>query len=244
MPKLIFDIETVGVEFDSLDEKSQELLLRFAETPEDIEAVKDGLGFSPLTGQVVAIGVLNPETGKGAVYFLDPEVEISNASGKDKSKSHYGAGSEKSVQYISHKTEEELLKSFWDASAHYDQFITFNGRGFDAPYLMIRSAINKIKPAKNLMTYRYESEQYGKTITHLDLLDRLTFFGAVRRKGGLHIWCRAFGIKSPKSEGVSGEDVAQLFKDKEYMKIAEYCFDDVLATEKLYEYWEKYVNIK
>ncbi|OGN03234.1 MAG: hypothetical protein A2651_02400 [Candidatus Yanofskybacteria bacterium RIFCSPHIGHO2_01_FULL_42_12] len=231
MPKLIFDIETVGVEFDSLDNKSQELLLRFAETPEDVEAVKDGLGFSPLTGQVVAIGVLNPETSKGAVYFLSPD-------------GSYEKTENDNVQYIRHKTEKDLLKSFWDASAHYDQFITFNGRGFDAPYLMIRSAINKIKPAKNLMTYRYESEQYGKIITHLDLLDRLTFFGAVRRKGGLHMWCRAFGIKSPKSEGISGEDVAQLFKDKEYMKIAEYCFDDVLATEKLYECWEKYINIK
>ncbi len=231
MPRLIFDIETVGVEFDSLDDKSQELLLRFAETPEDIEAVKDGLGFSPLTGQVVAIGVLNPETSKGAVYFLNPDGEVEKQV-KD------------GVQYIPYATEKDLLKNFWDASAHYDQFITFNGRSFDAPYLMIRSAINKVKPTKNLMTYRYESEQYGKIITHLDLLDRLTFFGAVRRKGGLHMWCRAFGIKSPKSEGISGEDVAQLFKDKEYIKIAEYCFDDVLATEKLYEYWEKYVNIK
>lgn len=231
MPKLIFDIETVGVEFDALDQKSQELLLRFAETPEDIEAVKDGLGFSPLTGQIVAIGVLNPETDKGAVYFLDQEERFENQSNDN-------------VQYIPHKTEKELLKSFWDASAHYEQFITFNGRSFDAPYLMIRSAINKIKPAKNLMTYRYESEQYGKTITHLDLLDRLTFFGAVRRRGGLHMWCQAFGIKSPKSQGISGKDVAQLFKDKEYLKIAEYCFDDVLATQKLYEYWEKYVNIK
>ncbi|OGN13703.1 MAG: hypothetical protein A3J47_02395 [Candidatus Yanofskybacteria bacterium RIFCSPHIGHO2_02_FULL_43_22] len=231
MPKLIFDIETVGVEFDSLDDKSQELLLRFAETPEDIEAVKEGLGFSPLTGQIVAIGVLNPETAKGAVYFLSQEEKIEKQE-KD------------SVQYIPHKSEKELLKSFWDASAHYDQFITFNGRSFDAPYLMIRSAINKIKPAKNLMTYRYESEQYGKIITHLDLLDRLTFFGAVRRKGGLHIWCQAFGIESSKSKEISGEDVARLFKDKEYMKIAEYCFDDVMATEKLYEYWEKYINIK
>jgi 3'-5' exonuclease len=231
MPKLIFDIETVGVEFDSLDDKSQELLLRFAETPEDIMAVKEGLGFSPLTGQVVAIGVLNPETEKGAVYFLSPDDGVEKQE-KD------------GVQYISHKTEKDLLKSFWDASAHYDQFITFNGRSFDAPYLMIRSAINKIKPTKNLMTYRYESDQYGKIITHLDLLDRLTFFGAVRRKGGLHVWCRAFGIKSPKSKEISGEDVAQLFRDKEYMKIAEYCFDDVMATEKLYEYWEKYINIK
>lgn len=239
MPRLIFDIETVGVEFDSLDEKSQELLLRFAETPEDIEAVKEGLGFSPLTGQVVAIGVLNPETAKGAVYFLDPASQPQNVQS-----SVLNNVLNNEVQYISHKTEKELLKSFWDASAHYDQFITFNGRSFDAPYLMIRSAVNKIKPTKNLMTYRYESDQYGKTIVHLDLLDRLTFFGAVRRKGNLHMWCKAFGIESPKSKGVSGEDVAQLFKDKEYFKIAEYCFDDVLATEKLYEYWEKYVNIK
>lgn len=230
MSRLIFDIETVGVEFDSLDEKSQEQLLHFAETPEDIEAVKEGLGFSPLTGQIVAIGVLNPETAKGAVYFLSPENNLDKKEEQD------------NVQYISHKTEKELLKSFWDAAAHYDQFVTFNGRSFDAPYLAIRSAINKIKPAKNLMTYRYESDQYGKTITHLDLLDRLTFFGAVRRKGNLHMWCRAFGIESPKSKGVSGEDVAQLFKDKEYFKIAEYCFDDVLATEKLYEYWDRYIK--
>ena len=245
MPKLIFDIETVGVEFDSLDDKSREQLLRFAETPEDVEAIKEGLGFSPLTGQVVAIGVLNPETAKGAVYFLDLALQQADASGNKNRSLSNGAGPEgTSVQYMPHKTEKELLKSFWDAAAHYDQFVTFNGRGFDAPYLMIRSAINKIKPSKNLMTYRYESEQYGKIITHLDLLDRLTFFGAVRRKGNLHMWCQAFGIESPKAKGVSGDDVARLFKEKKYMAIAEYCFDDVFATERLYEYWEKYVNIK
>lgn len=245
MPRLIFDIETVGVEFDSLDEKSQELLLRFVETPEEIEAVKEGLGFSPLTGQVVAVGVLNPETAKGAVYFLDPALQQADASSNKNRLLSDGAGPEnKDVQYIPHKTEKDLLKSFWEAAAHYDQFITFNGRSFDGPYLMIRSAVHKVKPTKNLVPYRYESDQYGKMITHLDLLDRFTFFGALRRKGNLHIWCRAFGIRSPKSKDISGDDVARLFKDKEYLKIAEYCFDDVLATEKLYEYWERYVNIK
>lgn len=231
MPRLIFDIETVGIEFDSLDEKAQELLLRFAETPEDIEAVKDGLGFSPLTGHIAAIGVLNPETNKGAVYFLDPKTKFEKSE-KD------------NAQYIPYTTEKDLLKSFWEASAHYDQFITFNGRTFDGPYLMVRSAINKIKPTKNLVPYRYESDQYGKVITHLDLLDRLTFFGAVRKKGNLHMWCQAFGIESPKSKGISGDNVAQLFHEKRYLDIAKYCFDDVLATQKLWEYWEKYVNIK
>ena len=57
MPRLIFDIETVGVEFNSLDEKSKEFVLKFAETKEDQEEAKDGLSFSPLTGEVVAIGI-------------------------------------------------------------------------------------------------------------------------------------------------------------------------------------------
>lgn len=224
MSKLIFDIETVGVEFDSLDDKSKELLLRFAENDEEVEAVKEGLGFSPLTGQIVAIGVLNPETEKGAVYFLNPENNIEKEE-------------ENNVQYIPHKTEKELLKSFWDAAAHYDQFVTFNGRSFDSPYILIRSAISKVKPTANLMPNRYYDQ-------HIDLLDRLTFFGAVRRRGNLHMWCKAFDIESPKSKGVSGDDVAQLFRDKQYLDIAKYCFDDLVATGKLHEYWDKYVNIK
>ena len=69
MTRLIFDIETVGVEFDSLDEKSKEMLLAYAESPEEENEVKEGLGFSPLTGEIVAIGILNPDTDKGAVYF-------------------------------------------------------------------------------------------------------------------------------------------------------------------------------
>ena len=222
MPRLIFDIETVGVEFDSLDEKSKESLLKFAETQEDIEAVKDGLGFSPLTGEVVAIGILNPDTGKGAVYF--------NSQGKHKEE----VG--ENVQYIPCPDEKDILKNFWDVASHYDQFVTFNGRTFDCPYILIRSAILKVKPTKNLMPNRYYDE-------HIDLLDRLTFFGAVRRKGTLHMWCQAFGIESPKSKGVTGDDVARLFKEKKSLDIAKYCFDDLKATKTLYEYWNKYINI-
>ena len=41
MPKLIFDIETVGVEFESLDDKAKELLLAYAESPEEIDGIKN-----------------------------------------------------------------------------------------------------------------------------------------------------------------------------------------------------------
>ncbi|MEK7582358.1 MAG: ribonuclease H-like domain-containing protein [Patescibacteria group bacterium] len=223
MPRLIFDIETVGVDFNALDEISQEYLVKNARSPEEAEEVKNNLSFSPLTGQIVAIGILNPDTDKGAVYFQAPEANLEQSE-------------EEGVQYFP-VTEKEILEKFWEIIQHYDQFVTFNGRSFDCPYIMVRSAILKVKPTKNLMPYRYGDE-------HIDLYDRLGFFGAVRRTMSLHMWCQAFGIKSPKSDGISGNEVAQLFNDKEYLKIATYCFGDLVATKKLYEAWNKYINIK
>lgn len=230
MPRLIFDIETVGVEFDSLDEKAKEFLLFYAETSEDKENVKNGLGFSPLTGEVVAIGILNPDTDKGAVYFQ---------SGKKNEKIRQLADEDENVQYIPCLSEKEVLEHFWESATHYNQFITFNGHSFDCPFIAIRSAILKIKPTKNLIHNRYWADG-----PHFDLYDRLTNFGAVRFKRSLHMWCQAFGIDSPKAKGVSGDDVAQLYKNKEYLKIAKYCFDDIKATKELYRYWEKYMQNK
>lgn len=223
MPRLIFDIETVGADFNTLDEKSQEYLIKTARTPEEAEEIKSNLSFSPLTGQIIAIGILNPDTDKGAVYFQAP--------GGDQEHSE-----EEGVQYFP-STEKEILEKFWEIIQHYDQFVTFNGRSFDCPYIMIRSAVLKVKPSKNLVPYRYGDE-------HIDLFDRLGFFGAVRRTLNLHMWCQALGIKSPKSEGVSGDEVDGLFKNKEYLKIAKYCFGDLRATKELFDYWNKYINIK
>ena len=223
MSRLIFDIETIGVDFETLDRASQEYLLKFAESAEDKEEAKERLSFSPLTGQIVAIGILNPDTNRGGVYYQSPEKEAQMTQ-------------DDNVQYIP-CDEKEILKQFWDIIRHYDQFVTFNGRSFDCPYIMIRSGILKIKPSKNLVPYRYGEE-------HIDLFDRLSFFGAVRRKMSLHMWCQAFNIQSPKTQGVTGEDVGQLFKDKKYLEIARYCFGDLKATKELFEYWEKYINIK
>src|SRR3990167_6965982 len=221
-PKLIFDIETVGVEFDSLDDTAKEFLLFYAESPEEIENVKNGLGFSPLTGEVVAIAILNPDTDRGAVYF---SAKDGSASGGQKIKEV-----DENVQYVPCSSEKEVLEHFWESATHYNQFITFNGHSFDCPFVIIRSAILKIKPTKPLIHNRYYDAP------HFDLYDRLTNFGAVRFKRNLHMWCQAFGISSPKAKGVSGDDVARLYKEKEYLKIAKYCFDDIKATKELYRY--------
>jgi len=223
MSRVIFDIETVGVDFAGLDGQAQEYLLKAARTPEERDVVPETLSFSPLTGHVVAIALLNPDTQKGAVYYQAPG---SPASETEEDGIVYASG-----------TESEILEKFWRTIGFYDQFVTFNGRSFDCPFLMVRSAVNKVKPTKNLVPYRYGDD-------HIDLYDRLGFFGAVRRTMSLHMWCQAFGIRSSKTGGITGHEVPRLFKEGRYMDIARYCFDDIRATAELFEYWNTYINIR
>ena len=75
MAKIVFDIETVGEDFESLDETTQKALtgwLKKESRSEDdyqkaLGNIKEGLGFSPLTGEIVALGVYDCEKEKGAV---------------------------------------------------------------------------------------------------------------------------------------------------------------------------------
>jgi len=222
MPRIVFDIETIGVDFTTLDGLSQEQLLKYARTDEERAAVPETLSFSPLTGSIVAIALLNPDTEKGAVYYVKP-----------------GATEEREIDGVTYATgdEKSILERFWRTIAFYDQFITFNGRSFDGPYLMVRSAVHAVRPTRNLVPYRYGDE-------HIDLYDRLGFFGAVRRTMSLHMWCKAFGIPSSKANGITGYDVPDLFREGRQDDIARYCMDDVRATTALFRIWESYLNVK
>ena len=220
--KIVFDIETVGEDFEKLDQTSKDMLLRWAKDEGDEQEIKDGLGFSPLTGQIVAIGVMDVDSNDGAVYYQNPDkTEIDNFAGLK----------------LQPMTEKEMLEKFWDLAKRCDECISFNGRGFDVPFMLVRSAIHNIRPTINLMPPRYSSNA-----VHIDLLDQLTFYGSVRKKGNLHLWSRAFGIASPKAGGVSGDDVGKLFADKEFLKIAQYNVGDLKATAELYRYWNEFIR--
>lgn len=235
MARLVFDIETIGEDFDAMDETTREVLTRWIKKePQSGEAyqaalkeITSSLGFSPLTGQIVALGVFDCEKNKGAVYFQAPGETIKPFE-------------ENGVSF-KQMTEQEMLEHFWDGAKHYDEFVSFNGRGFDVPFLLVRSAVHGVRATKDLMASRYLRSQKPHA-RHIDLLDQLTFYGAVRRKGNLHMWCRAFGIKSPKSEGIGGEDIGRLFKEKRYIDIARYNAGDLKATKELYDTWEKYIR--
>ncbi len=227
MSRVVFDIETVGADFDSLEPSTQEYLLKWAETEEEKTQVKESLAFYPLTGEIVAIGMLNPDSNKGAVYFQTPGDLLLPFE-------------EEGIRFEC-GTEKEILEKFWNAIKTYDQFVTFNGRTFDCPFIMIRSAVNKIKPARDLMPNRYNG-------AHIDLMDQLSFYGASKRRFSLDMWCKTFDIKSPKAanesgEKITGSEVKDLFKSKRYVDIARYCAGDIKATSELFSVWENYIKV-
>ncbi len=229
---LIFDIETVGEEWDTLDQTTQAMLTRWIDRavvePSAYEValrdIREGLGFSPLTGRIVAIGLYDLERERGVVYYVsDTLIE----------------DTEYKMFVLKARNEREMLQDFWEGAKEYDTFVTFNGRGFDVPFLNLRSAIQGVRPSHNLMDGRYLHQQ--KLSHHIDLQDQLTFYGAMHRRPSLHLFCRAFGIDSPKAHGVAGDDVAKLFSEKKFTDIATYNAGDVIATTELYKKWCSYL---
>lgn len=232
MPTLVFDIETVGERWEDFDSVTKEVLMRWVNhsAQSDVEVVagekdvKEGLGFSPLTGFVVALGLYDLERDQGVVYYQGDK------DGSDIKIDNF---------VLKSRNEREILNEFWEGALNYDKFVTFNGRRFDLPFLLHRSVALEVKPTVDLMTWRYLSQQ--KTVQHIDLQEQLTFYGAMQRRPSLHLFCRAFGIKSPKSEGVTGDSVASLYELKQFQDIAHYNRDDVLATAELYKKWLQFL---
>lgn len=237
---LIFDIETVPIDFDSLSESQQEYLLRRAETDEEKQKKKDEMALSPMTAKVVCIGLLLMQ-GDGfeweevnrAAFSVDESLE----------------GEETRVETLSTgdrcilSSEEKLLADFWKILQKYSNatLVSFNGRNFDAPFLMLRSALYRIRPSRNLM----EGTKFNYKM-HYDLIDELTFYnssayGATRRFN-FDFYARAFGLNSPKSEGVDGSKVADFFNNGKIVEISEYCLRDVVATWELFLIWRKFLR--
>lgn len=238
---IVFDIETAPVKWDSLSESQQEYILRYAETDEDKEKKKFEMGLSPLTAKVVCIG-LQIMTQKS-----DGDFEVTKRGALSSSEELSGEDEER-IELVGGDTciltsETQLLNNFWAFLSKYNKgaLISFNGRNFDAPFLMLRSAINKIRPSRNIM----QGTKFNYPL-HIDLIDELTFYNpspyAATKRFNFDFYTRVFGIKSPKSEGVDGSMVGELYYEGKYVEIAEYCMRDINATWELYLAWKQYLK--
>ncbi len=234
MRRVILDIETVGKDFDSFDEYTkQDVLDRIKSKPDTPEyqeelsrAIQD-LQFSPLLGEVVVIGVYDLDKKSGVVSFQSPGKEI-------------GELAEGNIIY-KQRNEKSMLEAFWGGITEYDECITFNGRGFDVPYLIARSGVRGVHVTRDLMSNRFNNKSWGGML-HTDLYDQLRYYGSVQRTGSLHLWTQAMGIESPKGGAIAGKDVAQAYKDGRGLEIAQYNARDLIATAELYRRWKEYMQ--
>ncbi|MHB8519903.1 MAG: ribonuclease H-like domain-containing protein [Limisphaerales bacterium] len=232
MATLIFDIETSALPLGTFDETQQEYLFRETEKLSNEVAraarraeILQQFNLWPLTAQVVCIAMLNADTARGQVLFIGEDPETGDDAGP--------------VEFVPFADETELLTAFWDVAKHYDSIVTFNGRGFDVPFLYLRSALLSVSISrKDWLGYRFQTEP------HCDLIEQLTFYGVSGREGAarrfnLDFYCKAFGVDSPKSHGVTGLDVNHLLAEGRQREVAEYCLRDVQATVSLHRIWKE-----
>jgi 3'-5' exonuclease len=237
---LVFDIETAGLPYESFSESQREYLVRGAQTDEEREKKISEMALTPLTSQVVCIGMKRVRFSGETLAETDT---IALCKDPDCIDEDHRTGTLGDGNKSLYSNERFLLEQFWRIVKKYDpiHLISFNGRNFDAPFLMIRSAVLGVRPSKNIM----QGTKFNYSL-HTDLIDELTFFqgsafGATKRFN-FDFYTRAFGLVSPKSEGVDGSKVGEYYKAGRIDEIAEYCLRDVNATWELYLLWRKFLK--
>ena len=218
MKKLVIDIETVGIPWEELDPYVREYLIKGL-SDGDAEETRRAGGLSPFRGRIVAIGVIRLDDGRScAMYEVPGQTELRTEKVNART---YISGSEK-----------QILEKFWQFFDDDSRFISFNGRQFDGPFLMIRSAIHGVVPKRDLVGYRYGYHP------NCDLREALNFFGTTNSrqfKFNLDLACKTFGVTTSKSEGIDGRSVETWYRAGRHREIADYCLEDVRATAQLYE---------
>lgn len=215
MATISFDIEVAGFPWEEVDEITRGYLLNRARSPEDRDAVPERTALQVGLGKVIAIGMWLVEEDRGLLLLegkAQPRHDWEKVQGSQ----------------ILRGSEEELLEAFWDIlRKNRGKVVSYNGRGYDGPVLMVRSAQLGIRPTVNLCGYRYDMS------AHADLMEVFNFQGASRDNYSLDYWCRRFDIESPKGS-IDGSQVGRAYREGRIEDIGEYCLRDVRATAALY----------
>jgi DNA polymerase elongation subunit (family B) len=215
MNTIAFDIEVAGFPWEEVDEITRGYLLNRARDEEERETVPERTALMPGLGKVIAIGMWNVEQERGLV-LLEGEPEDQREWEK--------------VQHsdVFRGSEADLLRKFWEVlERKKPRLVSYNGRGYDGPFLMIRSAQLGIAPTLQLVQNRYDLS------VHCDLQDVLGFQGTRRETYSLDYWCRRFDVESPKGS-IDGSQVGRVYRAGRIEEIGEYCLRDVRATAQLY----------
>lgn len=179
--------------------------------------------------------------------FGDSSKDSNKDSPKDSSESSANQGesnadsaNQKDSNADSPKNERDILSEFLRyLNKNNPKLVSFNGRNFDLPAIMIRALKYNLNAESyfecdNAKHNKNKWENYRARYSenfHIDLLDAFSSFGAARGIK-LDVVCKMAGIVGKFD--MSGDDVYKLYFAGEFRKIDEYCQSDVLNTYWLY----------
>jgi hypothetical protein len=137
------------------------------------------------------------------------------------------------IDYALTEAEEPaMVRKAWDRIAEYDgRIATWNGRGFDARWLVVRSLALGIQPSVPPEVIGDWMRKYNSTY-HVDC-KLLLLDGDGMSKEGMSEWCRLLGIP-PKLEGMDGSQVYPAFLRGDHQLIKDYLHSDIRGVQGIY----------
>ncbi|EDM74338.1 3'-5' exonuclease [Plesiocystis pacifica SIR-1] len=216
---LVFDIETVpAVDLETAPESVTKAVHRAADRYDgDTSKV---MGLSPFYGKVVSIAVGDGEDPDGPVTAL-----VVAPPGRE---------DDAYPEWIRPMTEAQLLRSFWHLADSAEVVVSFNGRGFDVPFVQTRSLIHGVPARVDLMSSPFALRP------HLDLYRLLAPNRGNPASASLDVICWSLGIESPKGE-MDGSLVAPTYARGDIEMIATYNVGDVRATRSVYRHLREHL---
>lgn len=143
-------------------------------------------------------------------------------------------GVESYLVHPDHGEERAVLASVVERIAMADRLISFNGRSFDLPVIMLRAMAHGIN-TQHIQARAHRFEMYRKPLWHHDVLELATNFGAGQRFK-LDALCAMLDLPGKPME-IDGSKVGEAW-EADPLLVAWYCEDDVLQTHLAYLYWQ------
>lgn len=127
-----------------------------------------------------------------------------------------------------HLDEAKTLRGFWNLIGGVvegrDLFVGHNILDFDLPFLIKRSIVHRIKPAK-ISFARFRQSP---------IFDTMWEWSLWRERISLNDVAEALEIASPKNGGIDGSQIYDHFCAGKHQEIALYCMRDVECTREVY----------
>ncbi|HEG5598708.1 TPA: 3'-5' exonuclease, partial [Campylobacter jejuni] len=141
------------------------------------------------------------------------------------------------VNKIDGQNEKEMIANFFNFIENYEpKLVSFNGKNFDMPVLVLRALKYNLKAATYLDTQSDKWNNYKTRFSELKHCDLLESLGSNGRGIKLDTLCSMVGL--PGKYDVHGDEVMKLFYENKLEKIHEYCESDVLNTYMLFLKYE------